>query len=98
MNKDERKALGIVMGITESDLSNYVLGADVPYNAIQTTLCYIDKLQKENKELEKTIDLMVKEIATAGKSIEIINLYNNVSPDIPIYDLVKEYFYKKAEE
>ena len=55
MNKGEREALGIVMGITESDLSNYVLGADVLYNAIQTTLCYIEKLQKENAELKEKI-------------------------------------------
>lgn len=102
-------------------------------NYIKTTLNYIEKLEKENKnadernyslgldfiqigeklgldsfgiqtilsgieKLQKVIDLMVKEIAKAGKGIEIINLYNNVSPDKPIYDLVKEYFYKKAEE
>lgn len=47
---------------------------------------------------DKVIDLMVKEIATTGKSIEIINLYNNASPDKPIYDLIKEHFYKKVEE
>ena len=72
----------------------------------------VKKLEKEldkkdklyNKALtdlvkaEKVIDLMVKELAIPGISIERMNLYNNVSPDKPIWNLIKEYFYKKVEE
>lgn len=61
------------------------------YKELQITINYIDKLQK-------VIDLMAYEIALPGRSIEIIQLLNNINPDKPIYDLVKEHFYKKVEE
>ena len=57
-----------------------------------------DELEMANELKDKVIDLMAYELALPGRSIEIVNLYSKVSPDKPIYDLVKEYFYKKAEE
>ena len=50
MNKEEKEAIEIVKEIRKSDLMSAEFDIEELYNAIQTTLNLIDKLQKENKK------------------------------------------------
>ena len=53
MNKEEKEAIEIVKEIRKSDLMSAEFDIEELYNAIQTTLNLIDKLQKDNYELDR---------------------------------------------
>lgn len=59
MNKGEKEAIEIVKEIRKSDLMSAEFDIEELYNAIQTTLNYIDKLQEENKNYKELI-LIIK--------------------------------------
>lgn len=70
MNEEEKEATEIVKEIRKSDLMSAEFDIEELYNAIQTTLNLIDKLQKENDTLKTTINKQSKDISEQLKELD----------------------------
>ena len=88
---------------TEREIEMSLYMEDMPFAEIKTVLNLITKLQKENEEKDKQIDLMVEWIEKHTKYYDEDGCYCEVEKEICKYDIeckdcIKQYFERKIED
>lgn len=99
MNKEEKEAIEIVKEIRKSDLMSAEFDIEELYNAIQTTLNLIDKLQKDNYELDRESQHFFDRIQDLQKRVKVSqNFAKIVERDYIDKDIIRDKIKELEEE